>query len=185
MAEFSEIEDAARLFHQKVGMVDSPPVDLHALIPETYKKVYVGPADLGAVNGALVTQMGKAGFYYREGDPEQTRNYVLGHLLWHYLMQSRKGQLDLTRQCLIGGKRPPDAPNINEERDADIFAIEVLVPLDLLEQSVIGFNPNPRNEHERQVLREKAAQLASAFGIPADVMSRRLAVFAARRRPRV
>lgn len=184
MAEFSEIEDAAHLFHQKAGGVSTPPVEIERLVGEVYKGIYVGPADLGGVNGALVTQMGKAGFYYRQGDHEGTRNFILAHLLWHYIRQSKKGQLDVTRQCLIGAKRSDDAPNLSEERDADIFAIEVLVPLDLLETSIIGFSPNPRNEHERQVLREKSQELARVFGVPADVMNRRLAVFAARRRPR-
>lgn len=181
MAELQEITQEALRLHQKAGGFDSAPIDMTQLIYKAFKKCFVGAADLGAVEGALVTEMGRAAFYFRENDSANTRNFVLAHLVWHYIRQSKRGQLDLTRQCYITSTRPPTAPNLSDERDADIFATEVLVPLDLLE-NVVDFSANPSNQAEKQILKEKTAMLADLFGVPEAVMSRRLAIFAARRK---
>ena len=179
MADLYDIEKEAQKIVRKAPSL-APPIDVTAIINETWPKIFIGAADLGDYHGALVTEGGRVAMYYsQKASPEHT-NIILAHLTWHWVKHSLKGQIDITRQCLVYVARPED-PLAAAERDADVFAAELLVPLEVLEK-YIDFSPDPQTEQERALVTTGTVELARRFAVPVEVMKARLTLFAARRR---
>ena len=179
MTELFEIEKEAQRIVRKAPTLD-PPIRMDLLVTANWPKVHVGDADLGDYHGALVTEGGRAAMYVSLKASAEHKGIILAHLTWHWVKNALKGQIDLTRQCLVHVARPDD-PSAAAERDADVFAAELLVPLEVLEKH-IDFAPDAKTEQERQYISKRTIELASLFAVPVDVMKSRLTLFAARRR---
>lgn len=179
MADFQEIEREAQKLVRALPSVE-PPVRVHDLLAAAFPKLFVGEADLGDYHGALVTDAGRGAMYFtRTADVDQ-KNIILAHLTWHWLKHALKGQIDLTRQCLVYVARPED-PLAAAERDADVFAAELLVPLEVLEK-YLDFPAEVKTEAQKAYVSKRTPELAAQFAVPVEVMKARLTLFAARRR---
>ena len=174
-----EIEKEAQRVVRGMGSLE-PPIKVTAILAKHWPKVHVGPADLGDYHGALVTDNGRAAMYFTTKANEDQKNIILAHLTWHWLKHALKGNIDVTRQCMVHAPRPED-PTSAAEREADVFASELLVPLEVLER-FLDFAVDPTNDQERAYISKRTGQLASQFAVPFDVMKQRLTLFAARRR---
>lgn len=179
MTELYDIEKEAQKIVRKAPSLD-PPIDVAALITSTWPKLHVGDADLGDYHGALVTEGGRAAMYISNKANAEHRGIILSHLTWHWVKHALRGQIDITRQCLVYVARPED-PLAAAERDADVFAAELLVPLEVLER-YIDFAPDAQTDAERQFISKRTVDLARRFAVPVEVMKARLTLFAARRR---
>ena len=178
--ELHEIEkEAMRVVRGAVSL--EPPIRVEDILMKTWPKMHVGEADLGDYHGALVTDGGRAAMYVTKIANTDQKNIILAHLTWHWIKQALKGQIDLTRQCLVHVPREETTPQAQVEREADVFAGELLVPLEVLENH-IDFPADPKTEGERSYMEQRTIELARQFAVPADVMKARLKLFAARRR---
>lgn len=178
--EFHEIEkEAMRVVRGATSL--EPPIRVEEVLKKTWPKVHVGEADLGDYHGALVTDGGRAAMYFTKIANTDQKNIILAHLTWHWIKQALKGQIDLTRQCLVHVPREENTPMAQIEREADVFAGELLVPLEVLE-NYLDFPAEPTTEGEREYKEVRTVELARQFAVPADVMKARLKLFAARRR---
>lgn len=179
MVELHDIEKEAQHIVQKAPSLD-PPISVQQIIAATWPKVHVGDADLGDYHGALVTDGGRAAMYVSQKASPEHKNIILAHLTWHWVKHALRGQIDLTRQCLVYVTRPDD-PQAAAERDADVFAAELLVPLEVLEK-YIDFLPDAQTDRDRELLAKGTVDLARRFAVPVEVMKQRLMLFSARRR---
>lgn len=177
--ELHEIEkEAARVVR---GIELSPPIRVEEILRKQWPRIFVGDADLGDYHGALVTDSGRAAMYVTKIANADQKNIILAHLTWHWIKQALKGQIDLTRQCLAHVPREEDTAMARVEREADVFAGELLVPIEVLERH-IDFPAEPKTEGEKSYMERRTLELARQFAVPADVMKARLKLFAARRR---
>ena len=179
MADLQDIEREAVKLVRHLEKLE-PPIRVRELIEKQWPKVFIGDADLGDYHGALVTDGGRAAMYVSQKANEDQKNIILAHLGWHWIKHALKGQIDITRQCLVHVARPED-PLSGAERDADMFASELLVPLEVLEK-FIDFASEQRDESERSYVSKRTQELAAMFAVPYEVMKARLTLFAARRR---
>ncbi len=179
MADLQDIEREAVKLVKHLDKLD-PPIRVSELIAKQWPKVFIGDADLGDYHGALVTDGGRAAMYVSSKANDDQKNIILAHLSWHWIKQALKGQIDITRQCLVHVARPED-PLAGVERDADMFASELLVPLEVLEK-YIDFASEQKSEAERSFVSRRTTELAHQFAVPYEVMKSRLTLFAARRR---
>ena len=179
MTELYDIEKEAQKIVRKAPSLE-PPIKMEALIAATWPKVHVGSADLGDYHGALVTEGGRAAMYVSQKASTEHKSIILAHLTWHWVKHALRGQIDITRQCLVYVARPDD-PHAAAERDADVFAAELLVPLEVLEK-YIDFAPDAQTDAERAFISKRAVDLARRFAVPVEVMKSRLMLFSARRR---
>lgn len=179
MAELLDIEREAQKIVRNAPSLD-PPINVEGLLKKGWPKLFVGEADLGDYHGALVTDGGRAAMYYSKAANADQKNIILAHLTWHWIKQALKGQIDITRQCLVHVARPQD-PMSGVERDADVFASELLVPLEVLER-FIDFTSELQTDAQRAYLQKRTVELARLFAVPFDVMKSRLTLFSARRR---
>lgn len=178
--ELHEIEKEAMRVVRGASSLE-PPIRVEEILVKTWPKVHVGEADLGDYHGALVTDGGRAAMYVTKIANTDQKNIILAHLTWHWIKQALKGQIDLTRQCLVHVPREDNSPAAQIEREADVFAGELLVPLEVLEGH-IDFPAEPKTEGEVTYKELRTIELARQFAVPADVMKARLKLFAARRR---
>ena len=179
MADFGDIEREAQKIVRKLDNLD-PPIKVGELILANWPKMFMGDADLGDYHGALVTEGGRGAMYTSQKASREHKNIILAHLTWHWVKHALKGQIDITRQCLVYVQRPDD-PDAANERDADVFAAELLVPLEVLER-FIDFAPDAQTDEERAFISKRTVDLARRFAVPIEVMKARLTLFAARRR---
>ena len=179
MADVHDIEKEAQRLVQKLQHLE-PPINVADVLQKNWPRIHVGDADLGDYHGALVTDGGRAAMYVTKVANTDQRNIILAHLAWHWIKHALKGQIDITRQCLVYVPRE-EGPLAGAERDADIFAGELLVPLDVLE-NFIDFAPAASSEAERKYIEQRTIDLARLFAVPADVMRSRIQLFGARRR---
>lgn len=178
--ELHEIEKEAMRVVRGAPSLE-PPIRVEDILKKTWPKVHVGEADLGDYHGALVTDGGRAAMYITKIANTDQKNIILAHLCWHWIKQALKGQIDLTRQCLVHVPREENTPLAQVEREADVFAGELLVPLEVLENH-IDFPAEPKTAGEQAYVERRTIELARQFAVPADVMKTRLKLFAARRR---
>ena len=176
---YSDIEREAQKVVRKAENLN-PPIKVDELIVSNWPKIHIGAADLGDYHGALVTDGGRAAMYLSDKASSEHKSIILAHLTWHWVKHALKGQIDITRQCLVYVARPDD-PMAAAERDADVFAAELLVPLEVLER-YIDFAPDAQTDEERRFIDKRTIDLARRFAVPVDVMKARLTLFAARRR---
>lgn len=179
MADLADIEREAIKLVKHLDKLD-PPIRVSELIEKQWPKLFVGDADLGDYHGALVTDGGRGALYLSAQANDDQKNIILAHLAWHWIKQALKGQIDLTRQCLVHVARPED-PLSAVERDADMFASELLVPLEVLEK-YIDFPSEQQTEQERAYVSRRITELAAQFAVPYEVMKSRVTLFGARRR---
>lgn len=179
MADLHEIEKEAQRIVRAAPSLE-PPIQVEGILLKTWPKLHVAMADLGDYHGALVTESGRAAMYYSQAANADQKNIILAHLTWHWIKHALKGNIDLTRQCLVHVQRPEDAMAAHE-RDADVFASELLVPLEVLE-GFIDFASEVKTDQERAFIQRRTSELARKFAVPYDVMKNRLTLFAARRR---
>lgn len=178
--ELHEIEkEAMRVVRAAPTM--EPPIRVEDILKTTWPKIFVGDADLGDYHGALVTDGGRAAMYVTKIANTDQKNIILAHLTWHWIKQALKGQIDLTRQCLVHVPREENTPLAQVEREADVFAGELLVPLEVLEK-FIDFPADPKSAGEKEYRDRRTIELARQFAVTADVMKARLSLFAVRRR---
>ena len=178
-ADLQDIEREAVKLVRHLEKLD-PPIRVSELLAKQWPKIHVGDADLGDYHGALVTDGGRAAMYVSQKANEDQKNIILAHLTWHWIKHALKGQIDITRQCLVHVPRPED-PLSATERDADMFASELLVPLQALEKH-IDFASEQKTDEDRAYVSRRTTELAALFAVPAEVMKARLTLFAARRR---
>jgi len=177
--ELHEIEKEAQRVVRKAPNLD-PPIQVEEIIKVSWPKVHIGAADLGDYHGALVTEGGRAAMYVSQKASTEHRNLILAHLTWHWVRHALRGQIDITRQCLVHVTRPEE-PQAAPERDADVFAAELLVPLEVLEK-YIDFLPEAQSENDKKIIAGRTVDLARRFAVPVEVMKARLTLFSARRR---
>ena len=96
--------------------------------------------------------------YVSQKASSEHKGIILAHLTWHWVKSALRGQIDITRQCLVYVARPED-PSAAAERDADVFAAELLVPLEVLEKH-IDFAPDAKTDQERQYIAKRTVELA-------------------------
>jgi len=174
-----EIEKEAQRVVRSMHALE-PPIKIDAIIAKSWPKIFIGPADLGDFHGALVTDNGRAAMYVTDKANEDQKNIILAHLTWHWLKHALKGNIDVTRQCMVHAPRPED-PAAAAEREADVFASELLVPLEVLER-FLDFAADPTTEEQRAFISKRTGELAKQFAVPYEVMKQRLTLFSARRR---
>ena len=178
--ELHEIEKEAMRVVRAMDTLE-PPIRVEEILKKSWPKVFVGDADLGDYHGALVTDGGRAAMYVTKIANTDQKNIILAHLTWHWIKHALKGNIDLTRQCLVHVPRDEGTPMAQAEREADVFAGELLVPLEVLEGH-IDFPAEPKTGEEKSYVERRTSELARQFAVPADVMKARLTLFAARRR---
>ena len=146
-----------RRYQQRFGGTDLPvPVEA---IAEDLCGLAVNDVDGLEVSGMLVPSERR--IYTNSAEPPTRRRFTLAHELGHWICQCLEGRTAplYCRAEEVG----PDATAKAVEREANVFAAELLMP----EERV----------HQEWPRAASAAELASWFGVSAEAMSWRLYSF--------
>ncbi len=142
------------------NFVQEPPVDIYDLAGlnglEVVEKVF--PDELSHISGLIANEDSKPRVYVNLSDAPNRQKFTVAHELGHWLLHadelSKNPNLSILFRIAIG--------ELNKdpwEREANIFAANLLVPLPLL-----GKYRNGKTNEE----------LASLFGVSKDVIGYRL-----------
>jgi len=148
--------------HRRMGFYH-PPFSFQRFF-QLFPDYQIVPARLPqGFDGELLLRQGKKVIRYRLGSRERTIRFTLAHEIAHsFLHRDSSHRCQISRRVRIyhPSSRTP------REREADIFALELLVPMPMLDRVAPAL--------EKEKIRKLAPELAGIFGINTQTMLARL-----------
>jgi hypothetical protein len=166
---------AAWVRHQAGYIGEKPPYSSRHLIETVFPKIAVTGADLPkGVTEMAITKGRQRALYYNRKVPHSAQRVGLIHGIYHHLSDI-KAEPGL-RECNLQLREL--AHHVERLRDpvelaCDLFAAEVLVPLDVL-HPLAPENIYPRDPIARQAVEDETDHLSSMFNVPRGFMKWRL-----------
>ena len=144
----------ARKLLRECGLEKTRPVNLATIIKTlglnaTYKE--------GMNDYALLNPMDKTIYILKDNQPIRDKIFAVAHEIGHWILHSR--DKERPRFDFSGKDRPSDKVLIEEEREANAFAFELLMPYEETRNLIIfGYSVN---------------YITSHFGVPIEAAYRR------------
>ncbi len=158
MADWNGAREAAKELLKKYSFTQ-PPVNVFELATdEGLEIVYFDPADgLEDVSGLLDKENRRV--YLNANEPPERQNFTLAHELAHFRLDHSPNEYGVyKRDSMYDEEKEP------AEKEADAFAAELLMPRDLIEDTLRKY----------QLGGDDVVVLARLFGVSRSAMSYRL-----------
>ena len=166
---------AAWVRHQAGYIGEKPPYSSRHIIETVFPKIAVAGSDLPhGVTEMAVADKNRRALYYNKKVPHSTQRVGLIHGLYHHLSDI-KAEAGL-RECNLQLREL--AVRVERLRDpvelaCDLFAAEVLVPLDVLHRMAPD-HLFPKDAKRRAAVDDEVDHLSSKFNVPKGFMRWRL-----------
>lgn len=164
-----EIRDIVQSVHDR-GKFTTPPFNFE-IYKTLYPKHVIFHTDELPDNsdGSFRVRNGFPTLIYRRSLSEAERRFRLAHLAGHALIH-KKGKF----HCSDRPRKeayPPKGETISPEEEADLFAIELLMPFDMIADELTD------HIHKGMAPEEIVEGIAERFGVPVDLAELRLSEF--------
>jgi len=164
-----EIRDIVESVHER-GRFKNPPFDF-AIYKNLYPKHVIFHTDEFPENadGSFRVRNGFPTLIYRRSLSDEERRFRLAHVAGHALIHKR-GKFYCSDRPNTA-TYPPKGEEINKEEEADLFAIELLMPFDMIADELT------EHIHGAKEPEDIVEQVAKKFGVPLDLAELRLSEF--------
>jgi Zn-dependent peptidase ImmA (M78 family) len=164
-----EIRDIVASVHERGGF-KTPPFDF-AIYKNLYPKHVIFHTNEFPENadGSFRVRNGFPTLIYRRSLSEEERRYRLAHVAGHALVH-KKGKFYCSGRP-TGNTYPPKGEEIGKEEEADLFAIELLMPFGMIADELT------EQIHGARDPGDIVEQIARKFGVPLDLAELRLSEF--------
>ncbi len=176
MLDYATIIGRAAWVRHHAGYIGAPPpYSSRHLIETVFPKIAVAGADLPrGITEMAVAEKTKRALYYSKRVPHSSQRVGLIHGLYHHLsdIKSEAGLRECNLQLRELAQRVPRLKD-PAELACDLFAAEVLVPLDVLH----AMSPDrlfPKEPKRRAAVDDEIDHLSSKFNVPKGFMRWRL-----------
>lgn len=179
LVDYARIIGRATYCRERAGFLGAdPPYSTRHLLETVFPKIAVAGADLPkGVTEMAVADKGRRALYYARGVQHIHQRVGLMHGLYHHLEDMKSdGELGLIRECNLSERKVGAATHRTDplELSCDLFAAEVLIPLDVLDRMVPFDVYSRRDETERRAVMDEVDHLASKFNVPRGFLRWRL-----------
>lgn len=177
LLDYAMVIGRAAWVRHRAGYIGAkPPYSTKHLLETVFPEIPVSGADLprGVTEMAIVDESGRRAIFYARGVHHASQRVGLMHGLYHHLSDLKvdpglkECSLPLRKLGRIDSKM-----NDPVERACDLFAAEILVPLDVLDPlaPAVLFQ---RGASLKSALADEVDHLASRFNVPVGFMRWRL-----------
>lgn len=165
---------AAWVRHQSGFIGKEPPYSSRLLMEQVFPKIPVSGTTLPTgVTEMAVAETGRRALFYNRHAPHTSQRVGLVHGLYHHLSDLkemvglRECNIPFRKLGSVQGKRDP------VELSCDLFAAEVLVPLDVLHDYAPA-QLFARDPQTKDAIEDEVDTLSSRFNVPKGFMKWRL-----------
>jgi hypothetical protein len=179
LVDYARIIGLAAWVRQKAGIVGlPPPYSTRRIMESAFPKIAVaGDASMpkGVTEMAISDDRGRRALFYSKKVSHPVQRVGLMHGLFHHLTDMKTG-MGLIRECnlvvrALGQYEPPMKDPL--ELSCDLFAAEVLIPFDVLDE-IAPEIPFSRDPKVRAAVDDEIDTLSSRFNVPKGFMRWRL-----------
>lgn len=177
LLDYATIIGRAAWVRHQAGYLDAePPFSSRHILERVFPKIAVAGADLPPkVTEMAVAEKGRRALFYARGVPHTQQRVGLMHGLYHHLSDIKEN-IGL-RECNLTVRRLAQQEN-SQFRDpielaCDLFAGEVLVPLDVLDRMAPAQLYGAEGA-AREAIEDEIDHLSSRFNVPRKFMTWRL-----------
>lgn len=174
--DYATIIGRAAWCRDRAGFMDeTPPYSTRQLLERVFPKIAVAGADLPrGVTEMAVAEEGRRALFYSRKVPHTSQRVGLMHGLYHHLSDI-KSEIGL-RECNLVMAKYEQATHRTDpvEASCDLFAAEILIPLDVLDSYVHWNVYAKRSDTDERAISDEIDTLSSRFNVPRGFMRWRL-----------
>lgn len=177
LIDYATVIGRAAWVRHRAGYVGAkPPYSTKHILETLFPEIPVAGADLpvGVTEMAVVDEKGRRALFYSRKVAHTSQRVGLMHGLYHHL-SDLKGEIGL-RECSLPLKKLQRIqPVLHDpiERACDLFAAEILTPLDVLDP-LAPAALFQRGQSLKDALADEVDHLSSRFNVPVGFMRWRL-----------
>ena len=176
LLDYGRIIGRAAWARSAAGFIGQPPpYSTRHLFESVFKTISVAGANLpdGITEMAVADEQGRRALFYNRNVSHPSARVGLVHGLYHHLSDIKEG-VGL-RECNLSNRKFDIfvASRDPIELACDLFAAEVLIPFDVLDELAPArlYSDDP---HEKEAIQDEVDHLSSRFNVPMKFMRWRL-----------